>query len=109
MSNFGVAQRSHKAPQPLTKSDWQVMAVCLKADPELFHPEAEQVGRKGRGAKQRLRDAEEQAKRICHTCPVRSACLQYALDHHEHGIWGGLTEDERAEVKRQRAVRRVPA
>lgn len=110
--NAGVAQRSHKAPRTLTTSDWQVMAVCRNISPSTFYPEDEQDGSKGNGkrgraAKQLLRDAEERAKLICRGCPVRTACLQYALDHQEHGIWGGLTEDERAEVKRRRAARRT--
>lgn len=88
------------------------MAACRKEDiaPSTFYPEDEQEGRgsgngkRGKAARQRLRDAEEEAKRICRPCPVRSACLQYALDHQEHGIWGGLTVDERAEIGRQRAA-----
>lgn len=36
-------------------------------------------------------------KAICWTCPVRQACLDYALDAGESfGIWGGLTAKERA-------------
>ena len=39
------------------------------------------------------------AKTICSRCPVRQACLQYALTRGEdHGVWGGLTEGERREV-----------
>jgi len=39
---------------------------------------------------------ETRAKAICASCPVRRACLEYALQIHEpHGIWGGLNELER--------------
>ena len=35
-------------------------------------------------------------KAICGRCPVREACLAYALDRGERwGIWGGLTDFER--------------
>ncbi len=32
---------------------------------------------------------------ICKRCPVREACLRYAIEHNEWGIWGGTTDDER--------------
>lgn len=41
------------------------------------------------------------AKNVCLTCPVRLACLQWALDtNQQFGIWGWLTEDERRRVSR---------
>lgn len=43
------------------------------------------------------------AKAICATCPVRSDCLQSALDNDElFGIWGGLSERQRRFVRYQR-------
>lgn len=40
-------------------------------------------------------------KRTCATCPVRDACLQHALEHDERfGIWGGLSPDERRDLKK---------
>lgn len=42
---------------------------------------------------------EKRAKEICTDCGVREACLEYALSIREqHGIWGGLTENERREM-----------
>ena len=39
---------------------------------------------------------EKVAKSICARCPVRTACLAYALQVNETlGIWGGHTEVER--------------
>ena len=41
-------------------------------------------------------------KAVCWTCPVRRACLAYALDAGEaFGIWGGLTAHERAVLVRR--------
>ncbi|TYK45463.1 WhiB family transcriptional regulator [Actinomadura decatromicini] len=41
-------------------------------------------------------DDIEAAKNICGGCPSRLACLTYANDHElYHGVWGGLTGDER--------------
>ena len=36
---------------------------------------------------------------ICSSCLVQAACLAYALDRHiEHGIWGGRTSGQRAQL-----------
>lgn len=43
------------------------------------------------------------AKAICAQCPVREACLEYALATRERdGVWGGATERERRRMIRQR-------
>ena len=39
--------------------------------------------------------AEEIAKNMCHSCPVRVLCRDYALSTRVSGIWGGTTEAER--------------
>lgn len=37
------------------------------------------------------------AKAVCVRCPIRDACLSYALAIEEpHGVWGGLDEYERS-------------
>ena len=41
--------------------DWQQLALCAEADPELFYPEA--------------RESARQAKAICMGCEVRVQCL----------------------------------
>ena len=66
---------------------WASEAKCLQADPDTFFPE------KG--------GSTREAKRICAECPVRSECLEHALEHDEKfGIWGGLSERERRKLKR---------
>lgn len=43
------------------------------------------------------------AKALCAGCPVRVACLEFALAHDErHGVWGGASERQR---RAMRAVR----
>lgn len=32
---------------------------------------------------------------FCDSCPVKYLCLEFAVLHDMHGIWGGLTESER--------------
>jgi len=44
-------------------------------------------------------------RQICAGCPVQVACLQYALaDPELVGLWGGTTERERAEMRRERVA-----
>jgi WhiB family redox-sensing transcriptional regulator len=70
-----------------TPPDWRDDAACRDADPDLFFPDGDI--RSGR-AQVRM------AKLICRGCPVSTTCLSWALaSGQEHGIWGGLTEDER--------------
>lgn len=47
--------------------------------------------------------APEFAKRICERCAVQEKCLDWAIEHGEkHGVWGGMTPDERkAEAERR--------
>lgn len=41
----------------------------------------------------------DEAVQLCHTCPIRPACLRYALESGErYGVWGGLTEDQRQAI-----------
>lgn len=67
---------------------WQADALCAQTDPEAFFPE------KG--------GSTRDAKRVCNECPVREACLEYAMDNDERfGIWGGLSERERRRLRKQ--------
>lgn len=52
-------------------------------------------------------DEMEEAKAICNgtfdgiECPLREACLEFALDNNErYGVWGGLTPGERLAVRK---------
>lgn len=72
-------------------SSWQDRANCRGVDPDLFFPE--------RGASTR------EPKEVCRGCVVRLDCLEYALSNNEKfGIWGGLSEQERRRLRRQRSL-----
>lgn len=74
------------------RTAWMSWAACLHANPELFFPTA--AGLTGAGQAQ-------EAKEVCASCPVRPACLAYALTTgQQHGIWGGATEKERQTIAR---------
>jgi len=66
---------------------WKPMAACSSADPDLFFPVSP-------AASNPVQVAE--AKAICARCLVRRECLDFAIQTRQmHGIWGGMTEEER--------------
>lgn len=76
---------------------WRVQATCRDTDPELFFP----VGTTGQALLQIAK-----AKSVCCQCPVHVECLQFALDtNQDTGIWGGTSEDERRQMRRDAAAR----
>ncbi|MFJ5675020.1 WhiB family transcriptional regulator [Streptomyces sp. NPDC093097] len=43
---------------------------------------------------------QDEAKAVCLGCPLRPACLDYALTNDERfGVWGGLTARERSRLR----------
>ena len=76
---------------------WRDHALCRDTDPELFFP----VGTTGIALVQ-----IDKARQVCGECDVRSECLDFALEtNQDSGIWGGLCEEERRVIRRQRAAR----
>lgn len=43
---------------------------------------------------------QKKAKGLCASCPIQPACLQWALEHSELGVWGGLTSSERSQEQK---------
>lgn len=83
---------THDAPatglRSISDTAWHTRGACYGMDVEdadaVFFP--------------RPRDHEDiaEAKELCGWCPVRSDCLNYALENGlRDGVWGGLTEAER--------------
>ena len=79
--------------------DWRSRSACLDEDPELFFP----IGNTGPAILQ-----IEEAKQVCRRCEVREQCLAWALEAgQDHGVWGGLSEDERRALKCRNARARI--
>ena len=75
-------------------TDWRAAGACRTADPDLFFPVAI-----GAAASPQV----NQALRICGDCPVKQACLEFAMRTREPaGIWGGTTPEERIRARRAR-------
>lgn len=45
------------------------------------------------------------AKRICGNCPHQLECAEWGLHHEKHGIWGGLTVNDRRVIRRQQNIK----
>ncbi|MHB8671966.1 MAG: WhiB family transcriptional regulator [Acidimicrobiales bacterium] len=91
---IGHAHARSARPARLGES-WRAWAACRGVETERFYPSAE------------ASEAIEGARKVCDGCPVRPACLEYALEAREpYGVWGGLTEDERRSLRRRRQAER---
>ena len=78
--------------------DWRQASACRDLDTAIFFPDSE--------------EASGPALAVCASCPVRGACLEFALiTRQDDGIWGGLPETERRRLRRRRqeAARRTAA
>jgi WhiB family transcriptional regulator, redox-sensing transcriptional regulator len=77
--------------------NWLDRAACLEENPELFFPI---------GSAPPALEQEATAKTVCAGCGVRTECLAWALDtNQDAGVWGGLGEEERREIRRARRRR----
>jgi WhiB family redox-sensing transcriptional regulator len=85
--------------QGARRMDWRHRSACLDEDPELFFP----IGNTGPAILQ-----IEEAKQVCRRCDVQEQCLAWALESgQDHGVWGGMSEDERRALKRRNARARI--
>jgi WhiB family redox-sensing transcriptional regulator len=71
--------------------EWHGRSLCVGEDPDVFFPSHGVPGTK--------------AREICAACVVRDDCLKYATEADEFGIWGGLDQQERRNLKRKQRRR----
>lgn len=76
------------------ETSWRARAMCDGLDPDemdrIFFPHPN--------------DRALEAKAICRVCPVAASCLTHALETgEESGVWGAMTESERAALQRRRS------
>jgi WhiB family transcriptional regulator, redox-sensing transcriptional regulator len=80
---------------------WLWGAACIGQDPELFFP----IGTSPPAEEQTAR-----AKAVCGSCRVRAECLEWSLaTYQDAGVWGGLDEEERRQIRRARRRGLEPA
>lgn len=84
--------RLFREPIPEAEVIWRSQAACLRlgaANSEFFPSR----GQSGQGTQTRW----------CDVCPVVEPCLEWAIDHRVPGVWGGTNEQQRDEIRRDRA------
>lgn len=87
--HLGLVRERADTAQPSHAFVWMTFGLCRDMDPAVFFPH----DNKG----------TIEALAICAQCPVREACLEYALRNHmRYGVWGGTSERERNRLQRQR-------
>lgn len=77
-------------PDTLTRtSDWLALAPCNTDPDAMFDTTTAGI---------------EAAKTVCGRCVAIERCLQWALETgEEHGVWGGLSDKERRQLRRRAA------
>ena len=79
----GISTGGLGRPQGRQRDGWRDQAACQGHDPAHWFADRREAG-------------SERAKAVCAGCPVRAACLDYAVVTDQRwGVWGGLTADER--------------
>lgn len=87
MTNQGVPRGDVLFPDVGPMGDWADQAACRGSDLATFFPPAGD------------RRTYLAAVAICQGCPVRLACLDYAVENRiQFGVWGGLNVDRRRKV-----------
>jgi WhiB family transcriptional regulator, redox-sensing transcriptional regulator len=72
--------------------------LCAEVDPEIFfYPD--------------IKDSHflakftiNKARQICGRCEHREPCAEYGLHNRVFGVWGGLSESERKEIRKLRGI-----
>lgn len=70
----------------VVSNDWRDDAACGSLDPELFF----------------MNPASDVAVETCEGCPVRGACLRYAIEtNQDFGLWGAVSAQKRRTMGRR--------
>lgn len=78
--------------------DWKLQGACRGKDVNEFYEF---------GHMQHNAERQQEMVEFCeHACKVRARCLLWALYiPEEYGVWGGKTEDERRELRKDKRVK----
>jgi len=71
----------------VTDDLWMRDAACRGLTPLFFPTQAERPQARER--------REAAARAVCSSCTALGRCRDFARNHHEYGLWGGESEDER--------------
>lgn len=82
----------------IQRRDWFKLAACKNKTELMFPKQHKDI------------TYIAQARAICKACPVRSKCLEYALEFPPadmHGVWAGLTSRQLAAEQRRRKIKPI--
>ena len=71
--------------------------LCAEVGGDLFFAEKENEGKL-------IRLNIAAAKSICRRCQHTRECAEWAIRKERYGIWGGLTDSDRAAIRRKRNI-----
>lgn len=96
----------------MTTDDWHTQALCAKTGGDWWYAElTTHYQHHSRRYTPNPDDPDDDpcptciAITICELCEVKTQCLTTALNKDErHGIWGGLTPEQRIKIRRRRGI-----
>lgn len=88
----------HRGGDVSRPRSWRAAAACRAYDTDAFFP------REGESD----RHITQVASDLCGLCPVREACLDYALRYDLDGTWAGTTRPERTALRRLHGIHLEP-
>jgi hypothetical protein len=92
-SDYVQYARGEMSTTPPKYPQWQGNEPCRSTDPEAFYPDNFDVG----AMKRKLR-------RICDGCPSFDPCQEWAIWNEDVGFWGGLSANERQQIRKTRNI-----
>lgn len=86
-----MSHYSGSVPDTPRATHWRDEAACRFEDPDVFFAE-------GNASRAEVIHAQS----VCHTCPVRIECGEYALQAGEYyGVWGGMSQNQLRQQRRR--------
>lgn len=84
----------------MPKLPWEFdQALCAQVGAELFFQDDRDDKKAG------MSEIDYNAsKRICNSCIHINDCAEWGVKHEVHGVWGGLTPQDRERVRRDRKM-----
>jgi len=73
--------------------------LCAEVGAELFFQDDRDDKRAG------MSEIDYNAsKRICNSCVHKSDCAAWGIEHEIHGVWGGLSPQDREKIRRSKRM-----
>ena len=74
-------------------------SLCAEIGTELFFQEDRDDKKPG------MSEIDYNAsKRICNLCVHKADCAEWGIKHEVHGVWGGLSPQDREKIRRSRST-----